>query len=92
MIADYRCKETRKLKAEGSSRKLRSIERVALRKLDMLEAAVNVESLRAIILKPCTETEKVNTAFASTANGVSVSPGATGMFMMLKLSIIIEEV
>ena len=46
MIADYKCKETRKLKAEGTSRKFRSIERVALRKLDMLDAAVNIETLR----------------------------------------------
>ncbi|NMA21727.1 MAG: excinuclease ABC subunit A [Lentisphaerae bacterium] len=46
MIASYKCKETQKLKAEGSSRKFRAIERIALRKLDMLEAVVNVETLR----------------------------------------------
>lgn len=46
MIVNYKCKETQKLKAEGSSRKFRSIERVALRKLDMLEAVVNLETLR----------------------------------------------
>ena len=33
MIASYKCKETRKLKAEGTSRKFRAIERAALRKL-----------------------------------------------------------
>ena len=38
MIADYKCKETQKLKAEGTSRKLR--------KLDMLEAVANLETLR----------------------------------------------
>ena len=46
MIVSYKCKETQKLKAEGSSRKFRSIERVALRKLDMLEAVVNLQTLR----------------------------------------------
>ena len=46
MIADYKCKETQRLKAEGRSRKFRAIERLALRKLDMLEAVVDVETLR----------------------------------------------
>ena len=46
MIASYKCKDTRNLKKEGTSRRFRLIERVALRKLDMLEAAVNVETLR----------------------------------------------
>ena len=46
MIASFKCKETMRLKATGSSRKFRSIERVALRKLDMLEAVVNLETLR----------------------------------------------
>lgn len=46
MIADYKCKETRQLKAEGKSRKFRAIERLALRKLDMLEAVADVETLR----------------------------------------------
>ena len=46
MIASYKCKETLKLKAEGSSRKFKVIERIALRKLDMLEAVVDLETLR----------------------------------------------
>ena len=46
MIASYKCKETLKLKAEGSSRKFKAIERIALRKLDMLDAVVNLETLR----------------------------------------------
>lgn len=46
MIASYKCKETMRLKAEGSSRKFKAIEQIALRKLDMLEAVVNLETLR----------------------------------------------
>ena len=46
MIADFKCKETERLMAEGTSRRFRFIERVALRKLDMLDAAVDVLTLR----------------------------------------------
>lgn len=46
MIASYRCKDTWRLHTEGTSRRFHSIERIALRKLDMLEAVVNVEALR----------------------------------------------
>ena len=42
----YKCSETKKLKEEGTSRKFSTIERVALRKLDMLDAIVNLETLR----------------------------------------------
>jgi proteic killer suppression protein len=46
MIKSYKCRETQHLKATGESWRFRAFERIALRKLDMLEAAVNVESLR----------------------------------------------
>lgn len=46
MIASFKCKETQYLKAEGSSRQFRAIERAALRKLDMLEAAARLDDLR----------------------------------------------
>ncbi len=46
MIKSYKCRDTERLKAAGTSRLFKSFERVALRKLDMLEAAVTVESLR----------------------------------------------
>jgi len=46
MIKSYKCRETQHLKETGESRRFRAFERIALRKLDMLEAAVNVESLR----------------------------------------------
>ena len=46
MIVDFKCKETPRLKEEGTSRKFRAIERVAMRKLDMLDAVVNLETLR----------------------------------------------
>ena len=46
MIADYKSEETRRLKATGHSRKFQAFERLALRKLDMLEAVVDLETLR----------------------------------------------
>ena len=47
MIKSYKCADTRDLKATGESRRFKSIERAALRKLDMLDAAVEITSLRA---------------------------------------------
>lgn len=46
MIKSYRCRETEQLKITGRSRKFKSFERIALRKLDMLEAVTDVETLR----------------------------------------------
>lgn len=46
MIKHFKCRDTLQLKSTGESRRFKSIERVALRKLDMLDAAVNIASLR----------------------------------------------
>lgn len=46
MIKHFKCRDTLQLKATGLSRRFKAIERVALRKLDMLDAAVTIESLR----------------------------------------------
>ena len=46
MIRTYKCKETRSLKATGTSRRFNAFERIALRKLDMLDAVVVLETLR----------------------------------------------
>jgi proteic killer suppression protein len=46
MIVNYKCADTKKLKEEGTCRKFQTIERVALRKLDMLDAIVKLETLR----------------------------------------------
>ena len=46
MIRTYKCKETRSLKATGASRRFKAFERIALRKLDMLDAVVVLETLR----------------------------------------------
>ena len=46
MIVDYKNDETRRLKETGHSRKFQAIERLALRKLDMLEAVITPEALR----------------------------------------------
>ena len=46
MIRSFSDKETAALYQSGHSRKFSSLERIALRKLDMINAAVNVETLK----------------------------------------------
>lgn len=46
MIKSFKSKETEKLASSGESRVYKSFERIALRKLDMIDAAITVESLR----------------------------------------------
>ena len=46
MIADFRCKDTKALFDEGNPRRFSSFASVALRKLDMLDAAKCLEDLR----------------------------------------------
>lgn len=46
MIADFRCKHTRALFEGESPARFRAIAAVALRKLDMLDAATQLEDLR----------------------------------------------
>ena len=47
MIGSFRCKETRRLWEAGKSRRFHSITNVALRKLTMLDAADQLDDLRA---------------------------------------------
>nr|WP_181163281.1 type II toxin-antitoxin system RelE/ParE family toxin [Emcibacter nanhaiensis] len=47
MIKSFRCGETEKLFATGRSRKFGNIKSVALRKLDMIEAATSLQDLRS---------------------------------------------
>lgn len=46
MIKSFRCRETEKLFNDRRSKKFGSIERIARRKLEMLEAAQNLNDLR----------------------------------------------
>ena len=46
MIKSFKCRETQLLKSTGHSRKFAAFERIALRKLDMIEAAITPETLR----------------------------------------------
>ena len=46
MISSFRDKDTRELYETGHSRRFHAVERVALRKLDMLAAVSTVETLR----------------------------------------------
>lgn len=46
MILNFKCNETEMLHSHGKSKKFNSIARVAMRKLIMLSAAVNLKDLR----------------------------------------------
>jgi proteic killer suppression protein len=46
MIKSFRCKDTEELYTTGENRKFKAIERVALRKLDMIAAAIRIDTLR----------------------------------------------
>lgn len=46
MIRSFRCSETKELFETGTHYRFRAFERVALRKLDMINAAINCETLR----------------------------------------------
>ena len=46
MISSFKDKDTQELYENGTSRRFSSIERVALRKLDMIAAATQIETLR----------------------------------------------
>ena len=46
MISSSKCKDTQELYEVGDNRRFASVARVALRKLDMIAAATNVETLR----------------------------------------------
>jgi proteic killer suppression protein len=46
LIASFKDNESRKLFETGRSRKFRAIERIALRKLDQLEAASTLDDMR----------------------------------------------
>ncbi len=46
MIKSFKCKDTEELYKTGENRKFKAIERVALRKLDMIQAAIRVDTLR----------------------------------------------
>tara|TARA_R110002096_G_scaffold318039_2_gene512489 strand:+ start:911 stop:1186 length:276 start_codon:yes stop_codon:yes gene_type:complete len=47
MIKSFKCRETKKFFVEGKSRKFINIKNVALRKLDMIEAAVILNDLKS---------------------------------------------
>jgi proteic killer suppression protein len=47
MIKSFKCRETEKLASDVSSKRFRNIERIARRKLEMLEAAKRLEDLRS---------------------------------------------
>ena len=47
MIKSFRCKDTESLSDDRSNRRFRAIERVARRKLEMLDAATALDDLRS---------------------------------------------
>jgi proteic killer suppression protein len=46
MILDFKCKETKKLYLHGETKKFNSIAKIAIRKLKILNAAVDLNDLR----------------------------------------------
>ncbi|MBQ3811923.1 MAG: type II toxin-antitoxin system RelE/ParE family toxin [Kiritimatiellae bacterium] len=46
MIRSFKCKDTENLAKNGDCRRFRAIARIALRKLDMVDAAISPETLR----------------------------------------------
>jgi hypothetical protein len=78
MIQSFKDAATKELFEAGSSRHWVAIRNVALRKLDQMEAANILSSLRvppAIGWKRCMATAWASTAYESTINTASVSSG-----------------
>lgn len=79
MIKSFRGKATRRIWQGEVSRKLpQAMQRVARRKLRMLNNAVDLADLRippANRLEPCKAIARASTAFASTGNGASAFAG-----------------
>lgn len=46
MSLNFKCKETARLFDKGTSRKFHSIQKIAVRKLDMIEAAATLDDLK----------------------------------------------
>jgi plasmid maintenance system killer protein len=93
MIGSFADKETEKIFGRAFSRKLPAdIQRIARRKLEILDAAENLNDLRIplIVWRNYRATAKVSTAFASTINGEFALSGANGTLTKLRLLIIIE--
>lgn len=80
MIRSFRCSDTQRLFFREPVRRFKAIERQALRKLDLLDAAPDMRTLGTL---PGTGLEKLkgtasgNIASALTISGASVSSGAT---------------
>jgi hypothetical protein len=94
MIGSFADKETEKIFGRAFSRKLPAdIQRIARRKLEILDAAENlmIYGFRPpIVWRNYRATAKVSTAFASTTNGEFALSGASGTLTKLRLLIIIE--
>lgn len=76
MIRSYRCKDTERLANNYRVRRFASVERVARRKLALLDAAATLSFLRVppgIGSRRCEESAAVGTVPGSTINGGSVS-------------------
>ena len=79
MIRSFRCKETEEIHRRHRSRKFANIEKVARRKLKMLDDAEMLEDASPQFRETASSlwrvTGKVNTAFGSTISGASVFAG-----------------
>ncbi len=95
MIKSFADRETEKVYNQQFSRKLPStIQRIALRKLIMIDGAENLNDLRVprrIDLKRCTEIGRGSTAFASTINTAYALLSDTAISMTWRSWTIIER-
>lgn len=90
MIQSFRSKASATLFKGGRPREFQAIRKVALRKLDMLDAATHLTDLRAPPnnrLEALKGNRKANIRSALTTNGVFVSSGMAVMPTKSKLSI-----
>jgi addiction module HigA family antidote len=94
VIRSFKDKRTEQLYRGETPGAFRAIEAVALRKLDMLDAALG---FRTSAHRPATDSRRSeviaedNTAFGSTINGASALSGGTAAPSWSRLSIIIED-
>jgi hypothetical protein len=93
LIISFRCAETEKIYREKSSRRFGNIQRVAFRRLVLLDSAAALADLAGsgASLEALKGFVKVSTRSGLTINTVSVSHGRTERPAMSRLSIIIKE-
>jgi hypothetical protein len=95
VIRSFKDKQTERLFNSERVAAFRAVASIAIRKLDMLDAASSFSICgrrREIVSKRCAVTAVASTAFGSTTNGASALSGATAALNRSKSWTIIEGV